>query len=75
MTENSENCYIEPAFMRVKKVAEYLGIHVSSVWRLVRAGKLEAPIRMGTRCTLFTTKSVKAFAEKFEAESRKEREA
>ena len=42
----------DPASMRLltaKQVAEALGVHRRSVWRLTAAGVLPAPIRLGPK--------------------------
>lgn len=35
--------------LTAKEVAELLGVHVRSVWRMAQTGEIPAPIRLGER--------------------------
>lgn len=39
--------------MRVRDVAEYLSIGVSTCWRWTREGRLPQPRKIGARCTVW----------------------
>lgn len=39
----------EVTLLTVRQVAELLGVHARSIWRLSQAGDIPAPIRLGER--------------------------
>lgn len=39
----------EVTLLTVRQVAELLGVHVRSIWRLSQTGDIPAPIRLGER--------------------------
>jgi excisionase family DNA binding protein len=39
----------EVTLLTVRQVAELLGVHIRSIWRLSQAGEIPAPIRIGER--------------------------
>ena len=55
-------------YIRVKKVAEAIGISQSSVWRWVQAGILPKPIKLSKRTTVWRADEVDAAIEKLAAE-------
>lgn len=55
-------------YLRVKQVAEHLGISKSSVWRWVQESILPEPIRIAGRTTVWRADEVEAAIEKIAAE-------
>ena len=56
-------------YIRVKKVAEVIGISQSSVWRWVQSGLLPKPIKLTNRTTVWRADDVYAAVERLAAES------
>ena len=54
-------------YMRVKQVAEALGISKSSVWRWTNESKLPQPIKLTNRTTVWRSVEVEAAIEKLAA--------
>jgi len=52
--------HIEIEMKRVKEVAEYLGIGVSTVWYYAKQGLLK-PIKLSPRVTVFKKSDIDAF--------------
>lgn len=48
-------------YLRDKQVAEILTIGRSSVWRLVKEGKLPAPLKISERVTVWKLSDIEAF--------------
>ncbi|WP_346666555.1 helix-turn-helix domain-containing protein [uncultured Mailhella sp.] len=56
--------FIRPRFMRPKQAAVYLATSEATIWRLVQRGELPKPIKQGSRCSLFETAWLDAYADK-----------
>ena len=54
--------------MRAKDAAEYIGISRSTLWRLVRAGEIPAPIEIGPQTKVFRVEWLAAFIDRKEGE-------
>jgi len=54
-------------YMRVKQVAEAIGISKSSVWRWSSEGRLPKPIKLTNRTTVWKSEEVDAAIEKLAA--------
>ena len=53
-----------PGYMNVSEVAEVLGVHRRTVWRLIRSGQLEAVINpLDRRAKLLRREDVERLAE------------
>lgn len=50
-------------WLRIKQVAEFLGISVPTAWRWVAAGKLPAGVKFGERTTVWDSEIVFSYAE------------
>lgn len=48
-------------YLRDKQVAEKLSMSRASVWRLAKAGKLPAPIKLSERVTVWRASEIEAF--------------
>ena len=59
-----EKDYIKPRLMRAKQAALYLSISETSLWRLVGKGEIPSPIKNGSRCSLFETAWLDAYADR-----------
>lgn len=64
LQESSISQAIKPRFMRSKQAAAYLGVSETTIWRLVKAGSLPAPIKQSSRCVLFETAWLDAYADR-----------
>ncbi|MDC8772331.1 helix-turn-helix transcriptional regulator [Roseateles albus] len=49
------------ALLKIQTVTQATGLSASTLYRLIAAGKLAEPIRMGKRCTRFRAADVRAF--------------
>lgn len=45
----------------VREVADLLGVHVRSVWRLAQSGEIPAPIRLSARVIRWRLSDLRAF--------------
>lgn len=48
-------------YLRDKQVSEKLSMSRASVWRLAKAGKLPAPIKLSERVTVWRASDIEAF--------------
>lgn len=48
-------------YLRVKEVAEFLGIGVSTVWLWTSLGKLPKPTRLSPRVTVWKQSDIQSF--------------
>ena len=60
-----------PRLLRAKQFAERLSISRSYLWRLVKQGKLPAPIKLGPKTTVWKSADVIKVIERPEAYFRK----
>jgi len=47
--DESNNHMAEVTLLTVRQVAELLGVHTRSVWRMAQTGEIPAPIRLSER--------------------------
>lgn len=47
--DESNNHIAEVTLLTVRQVAELLGVHARSVWRMAQTGEIPAPIRLSER--------------------------
>ena len=53
-----------PASCVLNRAAVYLATSEATIWRLVQRGDLPKPIKQGSRCSLFETAWLDAYADK-----------
>lgn len=63
---NDRSCIRDPGFakatlLKAREVADLLGIHERTVWRMVSAGTLPEPIRVGDRSVRWRLVDIEAF--------------
>jgi len=62
--DNSQHLHVlqlQDALLKIQTVKQATGLSASTLYRLVAAGKLAPPVRMGKRCTRFRASDVRAF--------------
>ena len=48
-------------FVRAKECAQFLGIGLSSFWKLVTDGRLERPLKLGPRTSVWKAGKIRQF--------------
>lgn len=61
---------VTPLGSRPRRTAQRFDTSVSTIWRLLRAGELEA-IHLSDKCTLITEESIQALLARRRAEAQK----
>jgi len=56
-------------YISAEKIAENMGVSVSTVWRWLRRGKLPKPFHPTERCTRWDAEEVQAVFDKLQAET------